>query len=310
MSSVSVISALFNEEECVVPFYQQVSSALSGEETWEIVLVDDGSSDRTWQRISELAREDGRVKGARFSRNFGQHVALTAGIDRSRGDYIVLMDADLQDRPEEIPRMLERARAGFPIVYARRRSRQESFLKRTGSRLFYSVFNALGSLALPPDVGIFRVLERRVVDQLIQLREQTRMLTGLIDWLGFEATFVDCDRPSREIGQSKYNLRKMLRLAINGLTSFSVVPLRFATFAGLIVSFISFCLGATFVYQKLVFGTGILGWPSLITSIFFLGGVQIFMIGVLGEYIGKIFLEVKNRPLYVVSESVGFHLDG
>jgi dolichol-phosphate mannosyltransferase len=266
--------------------------------------VDDGSSDKTWEIIEDIRAQDEHVKGIKFSRNFGQHIAITAGLDHAKGDYIIVMDADLQDQPEEIPRMLEKCKEGFEIVYAVRRSRDDSNFKKISSRFFFYVFNTLSSFKLRPDVGQFRVMTRLVRDHIVQMREQTRLINALIDWLGFTAAYIEVDRAARFASKTKYNLKKLIAVAMKGILAFSNVPLRFATYLGLFMSSFSFVLGAYFLFRKLFFGLGLMGWPSLITAILFIGGVQLLVIGILGEYIGRIFIDVKQRPLYVISKKI------
>jgi len=282
----------------LIPVLESIS------ESYEVIFVDDGSKDESWKIIEDLCRNNQNVRGIKFSRNFGQHVAITAGLDQAKGDFIVLMDADLQDLPEEIPRLLGRCKDGCEIVYALRKSRGDSATKKLLSKAFYFVLNIISSFKLRPDVGVFRIMTKVVRDNIVQMREQTRIITGLIDWLGFPCDYIEVDRPGRSFGKTKYDFRKMLRLALQGIMSFSNLPLRFATYLGFMVSMFSLFVGAYFLILKIFFGYGLIGWPSLITAILFLGGVQLLVVGILGEYIGKIFLDVKQRPLYVISKRI------
>ena len=300
---ISVVIAIYNEEKVLPELYNRLIPVLSAiSEDYEVILVDDGSKDRSWEIIENFAKKNEKIKGIKFSRNFGQHVATTAGLDNSNGDFVVLMDADLQDQPEEIPKMLEKCKEGFEVVYAVRKTRDESFLKRMSGKSFYFVFNKLSSFQLRPDIGMFRVMTRLVRDNIVQMREQTRIITGLIDWLGFPSAYVEIDRPERFSGETKYTLRRLLRLAMQGIMSFSNIPLRFATYMGLTVSVGSMLLGFYFIIKKVFLDIDLAGWPSLITAVLFLGGIQLMVIGILGEYIGRIFIDIKQRPLYVINK--------
>jgi glycosyltransferase involved in cell wall biosynthesis len=303
--NISVITAVFNEEQVLRELYHRLNKVLESLDcSYEIIFVDDGSKDTSWVIIQDLNRANANVRGVKFTRNFGQHVAITAGLDHAEGDYVVVMDADLQDEPEVIPRLLERCKETGGVVYALRRMRRDSSAKQWGSKAFYYVLNSLSSFKLRPDVGVFRVMPRAVRDNIVLMREQTRIITGLIDWLGFPSDFVEVDRPIRAKGSTKYNMRKLTALALQGIMTFSNVPLRFATYLGFLVSTTSFIVGAYFLFLKIFFDYGLTGWPSLITAILFLGGVQLLVIGILGEYIGRVFIDVKNRPLYVISKKI------
>ncbi len=302
---IAVVIAVFNEEGGLNELYRRLIPVLESiSKDYEVIFVDDGSKDNSWNIIEDLCRNNQNVSGIRFSRNFGQHVAITAGLDHAQADFIVLMDADLQDQPEEIPKLLARCKDGCEVVYAVRRSRDDSVTKKLLSRAFYFVLNSLSSFKLRPDVGTFRVMTKLVRDNAVEMREQTRIIIGLIDWLGFTSDYVEVDRLGRFSGKTKYDVKKMLRLALQGIMSFSNLPLRFAAYLGLMVSLFSFLLGAYFFIKKIFYGYGLIGWPSLFTAILFLGGVQLLVIGILGEYVGKIFLDVKQRPLYVISKKM------
>lgn len=302
---ISVVIPVFNEQEVIHDLYRRLTAVLEAiSENYEVIFVDDGSKDISWNIIEDICKEQKNVRGIKFTRNFGQHVAITAGLDYAQGDFIVLMDADLQDQPEEIPRMLEKCKDGSEIIYAVRKTRADSGIKKMSSSFFYFVFNKLSSFELRPDVGVFRIMTRAVRDNIVQMREQTRIITGLIDWLGFTCDYIEVDRPERFSGKTKYDLIKLTKLAMQGILSFSNLPMRLATYLGFFVSLFSFVMGAYFLIKKLFFDYGLMGWPSLITAILFLGGVQLLVIGILGEYIGKIFIDVKERPLYVISKII------
>ncbi len=307
--TLSVVVPLYNEEGNVSPLIERITAIvarLPQGTTSEIVLVNDGSTDATLDRIrEELARRPGIVL-VNLSRNFGHQLAATAGLDVARGDAVVLMDGDLQDPPELLGAFVERWRAGYDVVYAVRRTRKgESSFKLFTARLFYRMIKRLTKVAIPLDTGDFRLMSRRVVEALKRSRERHRFLRGMVSWVGFNQTGVEYDRDERRYGETKYPVSKMLTFAIDGITSFSDVPLRFASYLGFSVSTVAFLYAIFVIVFKLLnlnplFYTR--GWASTIVAVLFLGGVQLIGIGILGEYIGRIYDEVKARPLYLVSE--------
>jgi len=273
---------------------------------YEIIMVDDGCSDRSWQIIKELNKKDIRLKGIKFSKNFGHHIAITAGIDHARGDYIIIMDGDLQDPPEEIPKLYKKINDGYDIVYAIRKARKDPFLKKFFSRFFNKLFSMLAQVKIPENSGIFRIMNRKAAESLKNCREKSRFISALISWIGFSHTGVITKREGRFSGKSKYNIFKSLLLAVNGIASFSYFPLRIATFIGSLMALISFGIGIYMIVKKIFYGVPILGYTSIIVSILFIGAIQLFLIGVLGEYIGRIYTEVQNRPIYIVKDELGF----
>jgi len=301
---LSVVVPAFNEEDNVAPMYERLVSALQGiVGELEIVYVDDGSVDATWERIVVLAERDPRVRGIRFARNFGHQAALTAGVDAARGEAVVIIDADLQDPPEVVPEMVERWRAGFEVVYGQREEREgETWFKRTTAAAFYRILQSITSVDIPVDTGDFRLLGPRAVAAFRALPERNRFIRGLVSWIGFEQTAVRYRRLARHAGETKYPFKKMLRFALDGVTSFSFLPLRLATWIGFAVSAFAFL----YIVVVLVLKALHINWPgytSLMGSILFLGGVQLIMIGIVGEYLARIFEEVKRRPLYLVGGS-------
>ena len=303
-STLSIVAPLFNEEGNVAELVRRVRAAADGcfVDGYELVFVDDGSSDRTLELLRQHAAVDPRIVIVQLSRNFGHQLAATAGLDIARGDAIVLIDADLQDPPELIPAMVERWRAGYDVVYAvRRRRKGESPFKIWTARTFYRVTRRLTKVAIPVDTGDFRLMSRRVVDALKQIRERHRFIRGLVSWVGFPQTAIEYDRDARFAGDSKYPFSKMLRFAIDGITSFSDIPLRFASYFGFAVSGIAFLVGIYEIVLRIFTGYNLPGYTSTIFAIVFLGGVQLIGIGILGEYIGRIYEEIKARPLYVVA---------
>ncbi|RLE21939.1 MAG: glycosyltransferase [Acidobacteria bacterium] len=301
---LTVVIPAFNEEENLRPMFDRLVAALETEvEGLEIIFVDDGSSDGTWSGISDLAAADGRVRGVRFARNFGHQAAVTAGVDAARGRAVVLIDADLQDPPEIIPEMINKWREGFEVVYAQRETREgETLFKKATAALFYRILHRVTDVDIPVDTGDFRLMGPRALEAFRALPERNRFIRGLVSWIGFQQTAVRYRREARHSGETKYPFRKMLRFALDALTSFSFLPLRLATFLGFAVSAFSFLYILVVLVLKAV-GISWLGYTSLMASILFLGGVQLIMIGVLGEYIARIFDEVKRRPLYLVGDS-------
>ena len=303
---LSIVSPVFNEEDNLHLLYERVSSVCAGlPYDWEMVLVDDGSRDRSVEIVRELHARDPRVKAVVLSRNFGHEVASTAGLDAARGDVVVLMDSDLQDPPELIADMLAKWREGFDMVCAQRASREgETAFKKITAYAFYRLMGKLVGWSLPRDTGDFRLMDRSVVDAFRHCREQNRFVRALIAWTGFRQTVVPFERSARNAGETKYNVFKLIALAITSITGFSLVPLRLATWAGLFMVCLSAIFIATIIVQKLLGVTGP-GYGFLMASVWFIGGVQCMLIGVLGEYIGRTYVESRRRPLYFVREALG-----
>jgi glycosyltransferase involved in cell wall biosynthesis len=274
------------------------------EEAFEIIFVDDGSVDSSWTLIESRHREDQRVGGLRLSRQFGHHLAVTAGLDRARGAAVVVMDGDLQDPPEEIPALYDRYKAGFDLVYGIRLRRHDSLLKRLNSRLFWWAMNRVSGLRMPPNQMMLRVLSRRFVDALGEMRESARFVHGMMAWAGFKVTSVEVQHHERRAGRTKYSTMRQLKLALYALTSFSTTPLRIASVLGLATSAASCAAGVALIVAKFLYGYSVEGWASIITSMFFLAGLQLFVLGIMGEYIGKTYKEVQRRPLYFISEAL------
>jgi dolichol-phosphate mannosyltransferase len=300
---LSVVVPAFNEEENIVPMYERLVAALEGKvKALEIVFVDDGSGDQTWAQVQAVAAADPRVTGIRFARNFGHQAALTAGVDAARGRAVVIIDGDLQDPPEVIPEMIDRWRDGFEVVYAQRDEREgESWFKRSTAALYYRLLQRVSNVTIPLDTGDFRLMGPRAAAAFRSLPERNRFIRGLVSWIGFPQTAVRYRRHARRAGETKYPVRKMLRFALDGITSFSFFPLRLATWAGFAVSLFAFMYIVVVLILKAV-GISWSGYTSLMASILFLGGVQLLMIGIMGEYLARIFDEVKRRPLYLVGE--------
>lgn len=306
---LSIVVPLYNEEGNVAPLVERIAGIaerLPGIASYEIVLVNDGSRDRTIEKIREEMRRRQNIVLVNLSRNFGHQLAATAGLEISQGDAVVLMDGDLQDPPELIAQFIERWRAGYDVVYAVRRTRKgESAFKLFTAAMFYRIIKRLTNVSIPVDTGDFRLMSRRVVEALKRSHERHRFLRGMVSWVGYNQTGVEYDREERQYGETKYPLKKMLKFAVDGITSFSDVPLRFASYLGFTVSTAAFFYAVVIIlFKAFRFGTPeyARGWASTMVVILFLGGVQLIGIGILGEYIGRIYDEVKARPLYLIAD--------
>lgn len=305
MSFFSIIVPLYNEEAVIKESYRRLTAALGGLE-YELLFVNDGSRDRTAVLAREICDSDKRVKLISFSRNFGHQPAITAGMNYAGGDAIIVIDADLQDPPELIPLMIEKWREGYEVVYGKRTRRKgETVFKKITAKAFYRVLNALTDVEIPVDVGDFRLIDRKVCQALKSLPERNRYVRGLVSWVGFKQTFVEYVRDERFAGETKYPLKKMLKFAGDGLTAFSYKPLKISTFLGGILSGVSFLYLLVIICRKLFGDVGITGWASTMAVILFFNGITLVMLGIIGEYIGRIFDETKGRPIYIVGETVG-----
>ena len=305
--TLSLVVPVFNEVETLPEFYQRATTALQGScDTYEIIFVDDGSSDGSLDVLRRFAGVDAHVRVVSFSRNFGHQTAVTAGLNHSRGSAVAVIDSDLQDPPELLPQLLARWREGYQVVYAVRRNRKENAFKRAGYALFYRLLQRLSYVNMPLDAGDFAIMDRCVVDLLNAMPERNRFVRGIRAWVGFRQVGLEYDRAPRFAGESKYPFTKLLKLAYDGVVSYSFVPLRMVTQLGFVISVFAFAAIAYLLFQKVFFGIALVGWTSTIVAILFLGGVQLVSIGILGEYVGRIFDEVKRRPLYVVKDLVGF----
>lgn len=303
----SLIIPVYNEEEVIPELRRRVDAVLrTFDAEVEVIFVDDGSRDRSFPLLLEAHRHDPRYKILRFSRNFGHQTAVSAGIDHARGDLLLILDGDLQDPPEVLPQFVAKWKEGFEVVYAVRTKRKESILKRGAYALFYRVLRRLSYLDIPLDSGDFCAMDRRVADVLRSLPERNRFVRGLRTWAGFRQTGLAYERDRRQAGRSKYTLTRLLRLAYDGLFSFSTAPLRLAVYAGFALAVMAFLGAVWVVYQKLVYGISLVGWASTIVVLMFLGGMILLTLGVIAEYLMRIFDEVKQRPLYVVGERVGW----
>jgi len=301
----SIVAPIYNEIENIPELYRRVREVMaSSSETWELVLVDDGSTDGSTDKIRELADSDKRVRPVIFARNFGHQIAVTAGLDYARGDAIVIIDADLQDPPEVILELAAKWREGYEVVYAVRAEREgESWLKKFTAALFYRIIFRITDVKIPLDTGDFRLLDRKVVNVMGKMRERHRFLRGMAAWVGFKQIGVTYKRAARHAGETKYPFKKMLRLALNAVTSFSYFPLQVATYIGFVAAGIAILAIPVVIYMRMTGSQAFFGQATTLISVLFLGGVQLISLGILGEYIGRLYDEAKGRPLYIVREA-------
>ncbi len=305
--TLSLIVPMRNEAANIGPFYERIRSALDPlGEYWEMVCVNDGSEDATLHRLLTLRSQDPRIVVIDLSRNFGKEAALTAGLDHARGDAVIPMDADLQDPPELIPELLARWREGFEVVLAIRTSRaSDSLFKRITAHLFYSFINRLSTVPIPANAGDFRLMSRAVVEAIQQLPERRRFMKGLFAWVGFKTAEVQYQRPPRHAGQTNFNYWRLWNFALEGITSFSHIPLKMSSYFGLLVSFFAFLYAVKIIIDTWVYGNPVKGYPSIMVAILFFSGVQLVAIGVIGEYLGRLYEESKQRPVYLIRKCYG-----
>jgi len=303
MALISTVVPVYNEEAVLPELFRRLSTSLEKiTDNYEIVLVDDGSLDNTWSVVEGLCRNDRRLRALRFSRNFGQHYSITAGLDHCDGDWVVVMDGDLQDQPEEIVNLYAKALEGYDVVLARRGRRRDAPLKRFMSWLFYGVFNYLTGMRYDGQVGNFRIVSRQVVDNFRTVREQLRFFGGLVDWMGFPTASIPVRHAERFAGQGAYNLRRLWHLAQDVIIAYSDKPLRISVRFGFFISLLAFVYGVYVVGHALAHRVSVVGWSSLIASVYFLAGIIISILGIIGIYLGRTFDETKKRPLYVVRD--------
>jgi glycosyltransferase involved in cell wall biosynthesis len=299
---LSIIVPFFNEEKGVKEFHNNLVESLNWIEKYEIIFINDGSTDYTLQIIKEIAGSD-NLKYLSFSRNFGHQSAITAGINHAVGDYIVIMDGDGQDPPELLQELYAKAQEGFDVVYAKRKKRKgESFFKKVTASIFYRLLKKLTSVDIPVDTGDFRIISRRIKLEFEKMNETNKFIRGMVSWVGYKQTYIEYDRVERKVGETKFGFSKMFNFAVDGLTSFSTVPLKLILYLGVITSVISFFL-ILIALLTFLFGQTVRGWTSMQISILFFSGIQLFSLGLIGQYLGRIFDEVRNRPYYIVEES-------
>jgi glycosyltransferase involved in cell wall biosynthesis len=299
---LTVVVPLYNEREVLKSFHARLVAILDCiKEPVKILYVDDGSKDDSWSILAELQQEDSRVALLSLSRNFGKEIALSAGLDYAKGQFVIIMDADLQHPPELIPKFIDVASEGYDMVYARAIGRRgETWLRKQIITLFYKSINRLANFNIPQHASDFRLLSRRAIESLQQIREQHRFMKGLFAWIGYPQKAIDYQIAPRFAGKTKWSYWKLWNFAIEGITSFSIIPLKFSSYLGLVTAFIAFIYGVIIIGKTLFWGELARGYPSLMAVILFLGGVQLFTLGIIGEYLGRTFNETKNRPLYFI----------
>lgn len=307
MKKLSLIVPVLNEEESVAIFVDTVVPILGAEEIdWEILFIDDGSTDKTAMIVKSLHEKDNRIKLLSFSRNFGKEAALTAGLEWVTGDAVIPMDVDLQDPPTLIPAFIQKWREGFDVVLGQRAKRDnDGKTKRATAGMFYSLFNKISHHPIEPNVGDFRLMDRRVIDETIKLRERNRFMKGLFAWVGFKTTILPYERPERAEGESKFNYWKLWNFALDGITSFSTLPLRIWTYIGGTIAVLALIYMIITMTMTLIWGNTTPGYTSLMTVILFLGAAQLISLGIIGEYLGRLYTEVKQRPIYIVEQTLG-----
>lgn len=307
---LSVVVPVKNEEDGILPFVDRVSAILedvAGKQDWEILFIDDGSTDDTVAAIVAAHIRDPRIRAISLSRNFGKEAAITAGLEYARGQAVVPMDVDMQDPPEVLAEMVAKWRDGYEMVFGVRRTRtSDSLSKRLSAGLYYRAHNRISNDKIPENAGDFRLLDRKVVNALRALPERNRFMKGLFAWAGFRQAAVEYDRVERNVGESKFNYWKLWTLALDGITAGSTAPLRVWSYVGAVIAFFAMCYAIFIAARTLILGVDMPGYASLMVSVLFLGGVQLISLGILGEYVGRILTETKQRPLYVVRETVGF----
>ena len=307
MTHISVVIPVLNEEKLIAELVSRVTKNLEViDSKYEVIIVDDGSSDQTWQSIQQHCQKNPRVKGLKLSKNFGHHYAITAGLDYSEGEWIVVMDGDLQDRPEVIPDLYKKAREGFDVVFVSRSNRPESFYYKSLQKIFYFLLRTLSGIDFDSRQANFSIINRKVVEAFKKFPENARFYGSTIKWLGFKRTYIEASHGERFTGKPSYTLKKRVNLALDIILSFSDRPLKFAIGIGIFMSTLSFSMILWIVIGVFNWGFTQVGWPSLMAVILLIGGVVLIVLGIIGTYIGRIFREVKNRPLYVIDEKVNY----
>jgi polyisoprenyl-phosphate glycosyltransferase len=307
---ISVVVPIHNEQESILELLSRLREVLEklcdregfASDDFEIIMVDDGSNDNSWQLIQQTHKKDSRIKGLQFSRNFGHHYALTAGLDFCKGNSVIFMDGDLQDPPEEILKLYDKLKEGYDLVYGIRDNRQDNAIKKALSSMFWWGINKVSDVEMPMNQTMLRILKRKLVDSLKEMKEYSRFIHGMIAWTGFDTANIVVSHGARLKGTSKYNLKNQISLALHAITSFSIMPLRLATLFGLTASMGSFIAGLYFIIKKVFYGFPVSGYASIMVSVFFMGGVQLLMLGTFGEYLGKIYKQSQQRPMYILRE--------
>jgi dolichol-phosphate mannosyltransferase len=304
---ISLVLPIYNEEGNIQELYKRSKKVLKSIGEYEIIFVNDASKDNSLIILKELAKKDKNIKIIDFSRNFGHQIAITAGIDYAMGDAVVVMDSDLQDTPETILKMVKKWKEGYDVVYGKRRTRKDGLFKKVTAFGFYRVLKKFANIDIPEDTGDFRLMDKKVVKEMRKLREHSRFMRGMTSWVGFKQTAVLFDREDRKYGETNYPLKKMIKLSMDALTSFSYIPLKLSMNMGFIVAVVSFFGILYAIYRKIAFPEEVVsGWTFLTIIILFLGSVQLIALGIIGEYIGRIYTETQGRPLYVIRDRINF----
>jgi dolichol-phosphate mannosyltransferase len=305
---ISIVVPIFNEEAVIPHFYERLKKVISSQAMdYEMIFVNDGSTDQSMEKLLKLSQSNPRIKIIELSRNFGHQIAITAGLDHANGQAIVIMDGDLQHPPEVIPELIQKWKEGYELIYTiRKETKDASYFKRISSSVFYWLINKIGDIPIPKYGADFRLIDRKVLESMKLLRERSRFMRGLFNWVGYSQTGVEFKADVRYAGVTKYSLKKMIQFALDGIVSFSSFPLRISTYFGFVISIISFIYAAFAIYARLFTNIVLPGWTSILVAVLFLGGVQLITIGLLGEYIGRIYNEVKQRPLYIIRNKFGF----
>ncbi|WP_262922149.1 glycosyltransferase family 2 protein [Aquimarina acroporae] len=302
---ISIVSPVYMAENLVHELVNRLNSTLTSVcDNYEIILVEDGSPDRSWEAIDEICNNNKNVKGIKLSRNFGQHYAITAGLANARGNWIIVMDCDLQDRPEEIPKLYKKVLEGYEIVYAQREQRQDNIFKKLSSKIFYKTFGYLTNSKQDPSIANFGIYKKSVIHAILSMKDYVRFFPTMVQWVGFESTKINVEHSTRASGKSSYSWRKLIHLAIDNIISFSDKPLKLTIRLGLTIAAISFLSGLFYMYKYFNGEIKVLGFASIVISIWFLSGLIIFILGVIGMYLGKSFDQVKERPNYIISKKI------
>jgi len=305
MKKIAIITPFFNEENAIDQYFSTIEEVFKNIEIdHEFIAIDDGSSDKTYEILLEISRNKHNLTIIKLSRNFGKEIALTAGLDFSDADAVIPLDADLQDCPSIIPAMIKGWQNGYKVVIAQRSNRDDPLFKKIASNIFYKIANKVMYINMPKNVGDFRLIDRDVVKEIKKMKEKNRFMRGIFSWVGFKTFTIKFDRPKRSNGNSKYNFTKLVKYALDGIFSFSTFPIRLITYCGIIISFFSFLYGCFIIINKVFYNQGLPGYASMMSVILFIGGLNFIFIGIIGEYVGRIFLEVKNRPLYITENII------
>ena len=305
MKKIAIVTAFFNEENAIDQYFSTLDLVFKNIEIdYEFIAIDDGSTDKTYEVLKKVSKHKHNLTIIKLSRNFGKDIALSAGLDYVNADAAIPLDADLQDCPSIIPEMIKHWQNGFKVVIAERSNRQDPFFKKITSNLFYQLANKVMYINMPKHVGDYRLIDRDVVEEIKKMKEKNRFMRVIFSWVGYKSFTIKFDRPKRSNGHSKFNYSKLTKYALDGIFSFSTFPIRLITYCGIIVSFFSFLYGCFIIINKVFYNQGVPGYASMMSIILFLGGLNFIFIGIIGEYIGRIFLEVKNRPLYIAEEII------